>query len=507
MLSLVNLEVAGVFLVVSVLAYLVYNLKRKYEFWKDRNVPQVGLSKDFFLNLLKHRLCNLQDIYDDFAGIPYGGYYQGGTPYLMIKDPELIRRIMIKDFSHFTDHGMLMVMNDPIQRDNLFNLTGQRWKSIRSKISPIFTSGKLRRMTILMNECTKLLDKYLERTTGKSDEIEVRELFQKFAVDTIGICAFGINCNAIEDKDSYFNRIVRKLSAPGTFFRGLCMLLLNAVSPKILAAFKLKIMDPDIENFFYSLVSSTIQNREEEKVKRDDFMQLLINVRAEEQKMLQEEKDGSEPLFDDDVCMANAFIFFGAGFDPVSTTLSHCLYDLALNPEVMEKLYLEVKRVRDAHDGKIDYDILKEMEYLHCVISETLRLHPPAGWLERICTKAYQIPDSSLTLAENSHISIPVACLHRDAQFFPDPEKFDPDRFSVNNKNNIVPGSYIPFGDGPRLCIAERFALMEMKAAMALIVSKYTVHPCARTQIPLKLNPLSFSNTPKAIYLKICRRQ
>lgn len=513
MFSLNKIELAAVlvFILSSALAYIILafnNWKRKYEFWTDRNVRQVGFWWDWSIDFFRHKLCNLQDIYDEFGGAPHGGYYQGAKPFLMIKDPELVRRVLIKDFAHFADRNPVVPTANPLQRDMILNLSREKWKGVRAKLMPVFTSGKLRRMSILINECTRLLDEYLQRTVGdEATEIEVRGLFQKFTMDTIGICAFGINCSAIEDENSEFRRLLQKLNGPGGFRRHKLLMILGAVCPKILTIFNLKEKeDTFVEDFFRSLVADTIKNREEQEAKREDFMQLLINVRAEELKMLQENNDDSEPLFTEGVCMANAFLFFVAGFETTSTALSYCLYELAVNPEVMEKLYAEITRVLDAHDGRVDYDILKEMEYLDTVISETLRLHPPGAWVDRLCTKAYQLPDSTVVLAENTQINIPIACLHNDPRNFPNPQKFDPDRFSPENKHNIVPGSYLPFGEGPKACIAERFALTEMKAAIALIVSKYTVHACAKTEIPPKLNPQTFMNTPKTIYLKICQR-
>lgn len=98
--------------------------------------------------------------------------------------------------------------------------------------------------------------------------------------------------------------------------------------------------------------------------------------------------------------------------------------------------------------------IIKE---LAPIITETLRKYPNTGFLKRICTKAYEIPNSSLLIKEGTNVLIPTYSLHHDPQYFPEPEKFDPDRFNEENRSNIVQGAYIPFGDGPRKCIGKKY--------------------------------------------------
>lgn len=118
------------------------------------------------------------------------------------------------------------------------------------------------------------------------------------------------------------------------------------------------------------------------------------------------------------------------------------------------------------------------------VVSETLRLWPPAAQIDRSCTKDYDVDldnGKRITIKKGQIIFLPIYHIHRDARFFADPENFDPQRFSDDNKDSIAPGSYIPFGMGPRICIGSRFALMEVKLLLFNFLSKFAIEKCDKT--------------------------
>lgn len=90
-----------------------------------------------------------------------------------------------------------------------------------------------------------------------------------------------------------------------------------------------------------------------------------------------------------------------------------------------------------------------------CVVLETMRKYPPLPLLNRICVKDYKLPDSDLFVEKGTRLVVPVLGLHHDPDYFPEPATFNPDRFNEANKNRIPTCAYIPFGEGPRICIGE----------------------------------------------------
>jgi cytochrome P450 family 6 len=148
------------------------------------------------------------------------------------------------------------------------------------------------------------------------------------------------------------------------------------------------------------------------------------------------------------------------------------------------------------NEGGLSYDALKDMKYLHMVINETFRKHPPVPILNRVCTKKYTIPGSDITMNVGEKLLIPTYAFHYDPKYYPNPEVFDPERFTEENIASRVRGTFLPFGDGPRICIGMRFALMETKIVLAEILTKFKVIPCKDTQTTIKIKPRTILLTP-----------
>lgn len=185
---------------------------------------------------------------------------------------------------------------------------------------------------------------------------------------------------------------------------------------------------------------------------------------------------------------AQAFIFFFAGFETSSTAMSFTLYLLAKHPEIQVKVREEVRRIKKAHENEINYDALMEMHYLNQVFNEALRMYPPVGTLVRYSQNDYDVPDTNLTIPQGIMITIPVYGIHYDPEIYPNPTKFDPDRFTSEEVQKRHPYSFLPFGEGPRNCIGMRFAQLQSKFGLATIVDKFELSVNAKTQEPLQLD-------------------
>lgn len=160
--------------------------------------------------------------------------------------------------------------------------------------------------------------------------------------------------------------------------------------------------------------------------------------------------------WNDDEITAQCFIFFQAGFEVTSQALTFTAYELVANPDVQQKLYEEIAAMNEKLNGqRISYEMIQKMKYLDQVISKALRKWPPVVQLDRLCVKDYVYDDGKrkFLIEKGSNIVYSVFATHRDPKYFPNPIKFDPERFSDENKHHIVAGSYTPFGSGPRNCI------------------------------------------------------
>lgn len=168
-------------------------------------------------------------------------------------------------------------------------------------------------------------------------------------------------------------------------------------------------------------------------------------------------------------------LFFAVGHETTATVLTSCAFFLALYPDLQERLYQEVHEAFNEDKGNLTYERLLELKYLDAFLSETLRYYTPTLVFDREASEDVEIEVDGLklTIPKGMGVIIPFHAIHHDPDNFEDPEKFDPERFMPENKHNIKSCAFIPFGSGPRWCLASRFAIMEMKLAIASLINKF----------------------------------
>ncbi|KAL2728168.1 cytochrome P450 9e2-like, partial [Vespula maculifrons] len=474
-----------VFIVISLIYF-------QLTYWKKKGVPTMlnyplfGLNWMVFFGKRSFQELNTM-IYEMLPGAKYVGTMDFATPLLIVRDPDLLKDIMVKQFDHFPDHRAFVDENiDPIFGKNVFSLRGERWKEMRNTLSPSFTASKMRFMLDLVSKCSDEFVNYFIDHPEAAKEIEMKDAFTRYTTDVIATVAFGISVNSMKDRDNIFFR----KGVESSKFDG----LLNAIKftllrtcPNFMKLLGIGFLTPSTAKFFNDVVRETVQARDEKGIIRPDMIHLLMQARDKESSNL-DIKD----------IVAQAFIFFLAGFDTSSTLMCFMVHELAVHPEIQDKLYQEINEVLLRTNGEITYEELSKMEYMEMIMNETLRKYPPAIFLDRVCVKQTVIPSSlpngkDFTIEPDTSIWIPSFGFHHDPKYFPDPEKFDPERFNEENKQNIIPYTYLPFGMGPRRCIGERFALMETKIVIVNILKKFIIKRTSKTPDPVVFDRKSFN--------------
>ena len=248
----------------------------------------------------------------------------------------------------------------------------------------------------------------------------------------------------------------------------------------------------------------TLYSDETEKDKLDDHeSHHSIGGELDEKK---EKISFSKKKLDDYEIIAQAWLFWLAGFETTGNMLSFCFYSLAVNPDCQEKLYQEVSSSVDAN-GNIDYDTLTKLPYLDACLSETLRIYPALMALDRIVSENYTLPTTNIELPKGTIVNIPIYALHHDEKYYDQPEKFNPDRFLPENRHLIQPFTYFPFGAGPRSCVGMRFALLEAKLCLSQIIMKYKLVRCDKTDVPLLLDTLGGVMKSKRMIIAFEKRE
>lgn len=193
-------------------------------------------------------------------------------------------------------------------------------------------------------------------------EIEIKDLLARFTTDVIGSCAFGIECHSLKDPDSEFRRM-GSLTFDSPRYSIPIQMLINAFKT-LSRRLGIKFIRDDVSQFFMKVVRDTVEYREKNNVTRNDFMDLLIKMKNQEK----DEKTGNLTLNE---IAAQAFIFYLAGFETSSTTLTFTLYELALNPDIQTKTRNEIKGALNRHGGKLTYEAMMSMPYVDQVLQGT----------------------------------------------------------------------------------------------------------------------------------------
>ncbi|KAF6208006.1 hypothetical protein GE061_016455 [Apolygus lucorum] len=454
------------------------------------------------------RTCDIssihQEVYDAYPNERFVGLFTFNKPNLFVRDPAMIEQITIRDFAFASDLGD---SNDPRATPismHLINASNDHWRSLRTKLTPTFTSGKLKGMHGQLLECADSLVEHM-KTIESAESFETRELIACFTTDVIASCAFGLNTDTLKDRNSLFRAFGRatfSITPTRKIFRAVRRLL-GPMARFISLPGGIK---PELIEFFINTVNETLEYRKKNGVVRQDFLHLMNEVLEKEREMVRSgQMDPNDPhVFDHATLVSNSFVFFVAGFETTSTTISYAMHELALNHRIQEKLYTEIVTVSAKHNGQLTFEAIQEMKYLDHVISETLRLYPPVPALTRKVTKDYRVPHTDVVLPVGSFMTMPIVALQLDPSLFPDPLTFNPDRFSEEKEHTIVKGSYLPFGSGPRICIGARFAKLEIQVALVKILLKYNIVKCDKTEVPLTRCKASFMNVPdKGIWLRI----
>ncbi|XP_077289276.1 cytochrome P450 9e2-like isoform X2 [Arctopsyche grandis] len=471
------------FLIVLVLLYHYYTATHNY--FREKGIPFkkpkiiVGnIAERIFLKISFHEF-NIA-IYKYFDGLPYGGYFEGRRPLLLIRCPELLKTIMIKDFDHFVDRNTIMNSRAPDSiKKMLINLKGKEWKGVRAILTPAFSSSKLRGMENLVQQCGRQMVEFLKNRTGDND-LEMKEFIGRFTLEVIGSCAFGLDCASLKDPNAQFVKDAAKFTDISIFNRAIFFFILT-FCPHALRFLRFNFFNTEALQSLSDVVMGKKQKREDKtENRRNDFLQLMMDAAQKEV-----DDNSSEKIISEGVIQAQAILFLFAGFETTSTLLSFACAVLCEYPDIQDRLRNEINEVAKKNKD-CTYDCLRELHFMEKVFLETLRMYPPVSRVDRVCTKPYTLPGTNVNLDTGDVVAISISGIMMDPEHYPDPHVFDPERFSPEEKAKRAPHLFLPFGGGPRNCIGLRFAMMSAKFAMFYLLRDFKLSSCAKTQYPIE---------------------
>nr|XP_003702219.1 PREDICTED: cytochrome P450 9e2 [Megachile rotundata] len=483
-------------LLIGALVLLTVYLIKKYTYWKRRGIPTASGVLPLLGNMLpvltlrySHLSYNVK-VYDDHKEHSMVGYYKFLKPVLLVREPQLIKTVMQTNFSSFADTGMILRPDlDPLLSKNPFFNVGEAWSRARKRMTNAFSNAKLKILHGAVNGVCKKFEDFLNRQLSTSDkyEVELKQLFLKFTGEVVANAGLGIEGYCFDDnkKSMAFYAMLEPLFKTNLFM-GILQIIFFV--PELRNFLRLRFIPKELDQTFRGIVKENLQIRRNDPKERSDYLQVMIDM----------EKTDKQNI-DEEAITAEALSLYVDGLETSSITLSYLGFHLATHPDIQEKLRQEVKSKIAKYDGVLTFEALKEMTYMDQVISESQRCCPVVSALKRQCTETIELKGSdglSCRVQPGTIVMIPNFSLQRDPKYWPDPELFDPERFNEERKQDIVKMTHLPFGEGPRMCVGMKMAMLQMKSCVATLLSKYKLELSKKTQQPLKYVPHSFMLTP-----------
>jgi cytochrome P450 len=425
----------------------------------SRSIPEVSFFK--FLNhannILKNPLPfharnfkNLGDIFRLNIGF--------GKSVLFCRDAGLLQHVLQKNQKNYTKSYIQTKDLARYVGKGLLTAEGEHWQKQRKLIQPAFHKSQL---VLLLNTVQQtILDELKNIKTDKP--IDVFPIFNDLAFQTVVKSIFNI---AVSEEDI--------ASLQHTTEATQQMLVQELRQPFLVWWFNLSGKTKkhlDLTQNSRTILRRLVEERKLSNTKHDDLLDMLLNARYD---------DGSE--MSESQLVDEILILFAAGHETTSNALTFTTELLARNPEAQLKILEEISKVK-SESNDIMYWI-KNATYTKLVIEESMRLYPPAYFIDRVNSEedVYE----GMILPKGSTLLFSVYEIHRHPNFWKNPEEFNPERFL--DENIKFSKNYYPFGAGPRMCIGNNFAMYEMILAIIALIEQFEI---IEKKDPIQIKPL-----------------
>uniref|UniRef100_A0A336K1H0 CSON012845 protein n=1 Tax=Culicoides sonorensis TaxID=179676 RepID=A0A336K1H0_CULSO len=400
--STIILSQSSVILVI-IISLFVYYVTKNNDYFEKRGV--VYIKPNFFLGSLAPAILKkktFMEVYTDiikkYPNHGFIGIFDFLKPLYILKDPDLIKQVCVKDGDNFLDHRFTIDAEvEPIVGRNLFAIKGQKWREMRHILTPAFTSSKMKFMFELIRECTERTILHINSHLTEKNEFnfETVDFFSRFANDIIATTAFGLETNSMENRENEFYKHGRIISCLATVIFTIKFIIANTL-PWIIKTFRINILDKYSVEYFRNIMVKTMHEREKSDIKRPDLIHLLLQAKHKG-KILEEHE--TEEVFEkcaksidwtENDFLAQCLLFYMAGFETSSTTMTFMAYELAINPDIQQRLFQVISELWNNCQNSPNYEEINKLKYLDMVLSETLRKWTPVTGVDRVCNSTYE---------------------------------------------------------------------------------------------------------------------
>ena len=424
-----------------------------------KTIPEVSLFR--FLNHANNILKNplpfhaanfkkLGDIFRLNIGL--------GKSVLFCRDAGLLQHALQKNQKNYTKSYIQTRDLAKYIGKGLLTAEGEHWQRQRKLIQPAFHKSQLVLLIETIQET--ILEELKKIKTGKP--IDIFPVFNDLAFQTVVKSIFNI---AISEEDI--------ASLQHTTEATQKMLVQELRQPFLVWWFNFSGKTKkylDLTQNSRTILKRLVEDRKQSNAKHDDLLDMLLNAKYE---------DGSS--MEEDQLVDEILILFAAGHETTSNALTFTCELLARNPEAQLKILEEIAKVKSESNDLMHW--IKNATYTKLVIEESMRLYPPAYFIDRVNIEEDTF--DGLTLPKGSNLLFSVYEIHRHPNFWKEPEVFIPERFL--EENTKFSKNYFPFGAGPRMCIGNNFAMYEMSLVIIALVEQFEIK---EKKDPIQIKPL-----------------
>nr|WPM94895.1 cytochrome p450 4727A3 [Polyphagotarsonemus latus] len=477
--------------------FLAFERIKFFKSFENRNIP--GPKPNiFFGNLFELRKYKNRNDLLEIWSKKYGkvfGFFIGVRRFISISNLDLVQKVLITEHKYFYNRDDF-VLDLNYLKDSLIALKDEKWHDLRKKISPTFSHNKVisGKFDVDINNCISSLNDEIKRKIDEENknDMDIYDLSQSFTLDVISRTAFGLEENVYKE-----NNILKK--AVKEYFESSSSNVTDAV---LIIPLTRKICEFIFNNFTGGKLMDLIQNKLKNHVKT--FLKSLRNKNdsSKKEEKNTESKSTSDYIKNDKASflisltkklgknlitehefIGNIILIFLAGFETTANSITTAFYLLAKHPEMQKILRESVLK-----DGV-------KSEYLDMFWHENLRIFPPVTFfVSRKVVKDCEF--DGVKFLKDDVVFIPTWLINRDPEIWPEPEKFDPMRFTSENKKTFHPCQFTTYGHGPKICLGLSFANYEAKSVIASVIKNFEIETCSKTIDPIKFKTSSVFNNP-----------
>ncbi|XP_057324592.1 cytochrome P450 4C1 [Microplitis mediator] len=444
------------------------------------NILDIIVSPEEFWDFLRRSTRDYYPIWKVWLGIwPVVNIHHPDDVEVLLSSTKNIRKSLVYDVIR------------PWMQDGLLLSTGEKWRSRRKILTPAFHFNNLKEHLNFMIEHT---DRVInEIKSGANDGVikEVLPLLTTFTLKTICESTMGVPIKGSDDDEDNYKESVHRIGEI-FLYRGTRPWLMNnwifgltskgreqSRLLKYLHGFSNKIIKERISYHEKtggkylndsSSAASNSNSQSDDGTKRRRLAFLDILIAASKRELGVDRKGISEEV--------DTFVF--EGHDTTATVLVFAVLLLAEHKDIQNRARTEIEEVLKESNGKMSMEAIQRFTYLECCIKEALRLYPSVPLVSRHIEEDLQLKHSFVP--KGTIVNVLVFDTHRDPNFWPRPNIFDPNRFFLGRPEDRHPYSYIPFSAGPRNCIGQKFAMLEMKTFLAGLLYNFYLEPQEATE-------------------------